>query len=209
MSLKIMCIVVVFLLGLYYVSNYSHENKFEAFNNNNSYECPNMLFKRDNHYFLYNSKLAKVPGVNPIQFKTLEEYTEFVEWQKGQGIKCPILYLEYGYDTQGNEVYNTRTSPFDQENVLLPNQYKGLHPNEVSDLVDANRDQKPYNQDNPPGYDQDNQYIGLKTPIDKIYHSKDSVSANPMDPNWGGNAFTKKAVKSGKYKGDDVSIQIE
>jgi hypothetical protein len=208
MSLKIICIIIVFLLGLYYVTNYSHQNIFESFNNKESYQCPNMLFRRGENYFLYNSNLAKVPGVNPIQFKTLEEYTEFVEWQKGQGIKCPVLYLEYSYDTQGNEVYKTRTSPFNQANILLPNQYQGLHPDGISDLLDANRDQKPFNQDNPPGFDQDDQYIGLETPLDKIYHSKDPTSANPMDPNWGGNEFTKKAVKSGKYKGDEVFLEV-
>lgn len=216
LSFKMICIVIVFLLGLYYVVNYSRDNIYEAFNGNTTgdkdgYSCPNMLFKRENNYFLYNSKLAKVPGVNPIQFKTLEEYTEFVQWQKGQGITCPVLYIEKSYNTQGEEEYVTRTSPIDQENVLLPtqgNQPKGLHPGGVSDLLDANRDNPKFNQDKPPGYDQDDQYIGLETPIDKIYQSKDAVSANPMDPNWGGNAFTKKAVKSGKYKGDEVFLEV-
>ena len=215
MSLKMTIIIIIFLLGLYYVTNYSRSNIFETFENNTSPGCPNMLpgcpnmlFKRDGNYFLYNSKLAKVPGVNPIQFKTLEEYTEFIDWQKGQGITCPVLFLEYSYDTQGNEVYKTCTSPVDQANVLLPNDYKGLHPGGISDLLDANRDQPPYNQDNPPGYDENDQYVGLETPIDKMYHSKDTVSANPMDSNWGGNEFTKKAIKDGKYKGNEVSIQV-
>ena len=211
MSLQMISIIIVFLLGLYYVTNYSRANIFETFDNKASHGCPNILFKRSDSYFLYNSKLAKVPGVNPIQFKTLEEYTEFVQWQQGQGIKCPVLYLEYGYDTQGNETYQSRTSPFDQANVLLPQQpgqYKGLHPGGITDLVDANRDYPPYNQDNPPGYDPEDQYIGLETPMDKIFQSKDAVSANPMDPNWGGTTFTQKAVKSGKYKGDEVFMTV-
>lgn len=209
MSIKMTFIIIIFLLGLYYVTNYSNENIFETFDNKASYKCPNMLFKRGNNFFLYNSKIAKVPGVNPIQFKTLEEYTEFVEWQKGQGINCPVLYLEYSYDTQGNEVYKTKTNPFNQANVLLPNQYVGLHPNGVSDILDANRDDPNFNQDYPPGYDEQDQYIGLETPMDKIYNSKDPISVNPMDPNWGGNAFTSNAVKSGMFKGNEVKIQIE
>lgn len=202
---KMTIIIIIFILGLYYVMNYSRSNIFETFDNNSSHRCPNLLFKKGNFYFLHNSKLAKVPGVNPIKFNNLEEYTEFIQWQKGQGISCPVLYLEYGYDTQGKEVYKSRTSPFDQENVLLPSgQFKGLHPGGVSDILDANQDYPPYNQDGQIAFDPQDQYIGLETPIDKKFHSKEQLSVNPMDPNWGGHSLTNKAVKSGEFKGDEV-----
>ena len=47
--------------------------------------------KKTNELILKNSKLAEIPGVNPIVFKSLEEYTEFIDWQniparKGQDL---------------------------------------------------------------------------------------------------------------------------
>lgn len=72
--------------------------------------CPNLLFQRGSRYYLYNSKLAKVPGVNPISFEHLEEYTEFLEWQKAQGIVCPVLYLQHGINAQGDDTYTVRPS---------------------------------------------------------------------------------------------------
>lgn len=203
MYIKLLVILFVFLLGLNYVIKYNHTNIFENFDNN-SYKCPNVLYKKDSNYFLFNSKLAKVPGVNPIQFKTLEEYAEFLEWSKSQNMSCPVLYLEYSYDTQGNEVYNTRTSPFDQENILLPDKFKGLHPGNVSDIVDANLDNPKYNQSGQVGYDEQDQYVGLETPMDKMFNNNDVVSANPMDSNWGGINYTKQAIASGKFKGDNI-----
>ena len=54
------------------------------------------------------------------------------------------------------------------------------------------------------GYDQYNQNIGLDTPIDHLYNEKTSVSRNPMDSNWGGQNYTKKALIRGDYKGREV-----
>ena len=28
------------------------------------------------------------------EFNNLEEYTEFLEWQRGAGIRCPVLYVQ-------------------------------------------------------------------------------------------------------------------
>lgn len=64
--------------------------------------CPDKLIQRGSRFFLYNARLAEVPGVNPIVFDHLEDYTEFLAWQKSQGIHCPVLYLQETYDTQGN-----------------------------------------------------------------------------------------------------------
>ena len=47
-----------------------------------------------------------------------------------------------------------------------------------------------------------NQYIGTETPLDLLHkvEQKNKVSANPMDPNWGGNKYTNKVVRSGYYQ---------
>ena len=60
---------------------------------------------------MYNSKLADVPGVNPITFSNLDEYVQFTDWQRANGIRCPILFLQHSYDIQGNSVYKARPSP--------------------------------------------------------------------------------------------------
>ena len=59
-----------------------------------------------------------------------------------------------------------------------------------------------------PGFDPDNQYIGVDTPLDKLYHQQSGTSDNPMDINWGGVKFTKQSVASGKYDEDEVKIQV-
>jgi hypothetical protein len=69
-----------------------------------------MLIEKDGKIYLYNTKLANVPGVNPIQFNNLEEYTEFLKWQKSVNINCPVLYLQYTNDTQGQNVFKLRTT---------------------------------------------------------------------------------------------------
>ena len=49
--------------------------------------CPNLLIQKGAKYYLYNTKLEEVPGVNPIVFDTLDDYTEFLKWQHHVGIR--------------------------------------------------------------------------------------------------------------------------
>lgn len=83
-----------------------------------SRRCPNVLIQKGKDYFLFNTKLAKIPGVNPLQFASLEDYKEFMEWQRSQGINCPILYVQQSFDAQGNEVYQKRPDPLDLQGGL-------------------------------------------------------------------------------------------
>ena len=73
-------VITLLFLGLYFIFNLK---KIEGFGNKP--RCPNILLQRGNRVFLYNSDLAIVPGVNPISFNNLEEYTEFIDWQRGPG----------------------------------------------------------------------------------------------------------------------------
>lgn len=244
---KIIIILLIFLLGLYFVMYYP---SYEAFTNKKSkgYRCANILFQKGTDYFLHNSNLATIPGVNPLQFKNLEEYVEFTEWQRRQGIKCPVLYVQEAYDTQGNTVYKVRPSPTDMQGGL-PNEYynKNIMPmptlnaqtvgipltdrntkdnfdprmvnsmnpdimpprNDEDLLLDAGRDDSPYNYNSYPAFDASNQYIGLDTPLDKMFNeAKGSVSPNQMDPNWGGAKYTDALVDSGYYKDNEVSLYV-
>ena len=56
-----------------------------------------------------------------------------------------------------------------------------------------------------PGFDPQNQYIGLDTPLDKMYNQDfDGVSPNPMDPNWAGSELTQTLVDNGYYAANNV-----
>ena len=84
MSNTLLFTVVVFILGLYFVLNYSGSE--EGFVSNQPHRCPNILIQKGTEIYLYNSQVAKVPGVNPLRFNNLEDYVEFMKWQRSQGI---------------------------------------------------------------------------------------------------------------------------
>ena len=203
--------LVIFLGGLYfYIVYYDKPKLLEGLTTNNGeLRCPNLLIQKGTKYYLYNSNIAKVPGVNPIEFNNLEEYTEFLEWQRGAGIRCPVLYVQNSYDAQGNRVYKMRPSVTELEGGLPPTTAVPL-PLKFEQLVDATRGDKPYNQGNYPAYDQSSYYVGSVTPLDMIKNSNHNLlySDNPMDPNWGGPKYTQALVDSGYYKDNEVSINV-
>ena len=211
---KIIISLFIFLLGLYISMNYT--SKMVENMANPQYECPDIILKKGNRIFLKKSGKAEIPGINPIVFENLEEYVEFLNWQRSQNIRCPVLYLEESYNAQGKRVYKMRPNLFYPQGGL--NSYNPEDPQmlptspkyEESPLIDASRDDPPYNRNSYPGFDQDNQYIGLEVPIDKLFHEqeKNVKSDNPMDSNWGGVKYSQDSVKSGKYKDDNVSIYI-
>ena len=203
MYTKLVIIIVIFLLGLYYFTNYG---SIESFDLMNSPRCANILMQKGNEFFLYNSKLAEVPGVNPLRFNNLEEYVEFTKWQRSQGIICPILYVQESYDAQGNKVFKARPSPTNLQGGLPDMQ---MNPTGETKLFDAGRDDPPYNTNSLPGFDPQNQYIGLETPLDKMFNeAKGGISPNPMDPNWGGANYTQSLIDKGYYKGNEVAIAV-
>ena len=72
---------------------------------------------------------------------------------------------------------------------------------EKSLLIDASRDDPPYNKKQYPGFDPDNQYIGIDVPLDKMYNTGQykPASDNAMDSNWGGAEYSQRVVDSGHY----------
>lgn len=206
-------LIILFLSGLYFYAKYSTDPTYslEKFTVGNSSRCPNILIQNGSRFYLYNSKVAKVPGVNPIEFENLEDYTEFLDWQRSQGIRCPVLYLQKTYDTQGNAVYKVRPSVLEQQGGIGP-----MAPNPTA-LVDATRDDPPYNQGGYPSHDQTSYYVGTSTPLDKMDATGNEVedhmlyggpSPNAMDPNWGGADFTQSLVDQGYYRDNEVNIAI-
>ena len=203
--------IVIFLGGLYlYIMYYGDKKMLEGLTTmNGEFRCPNLLIQKGAKFYLYNSNLAQVPGVNPVMFNNLEEYTEFLEWQKGAGIRCPVLYVQNTYDAQGNRVYKVRPSVSEPQGGLPPTTPVPL-PLKFTELVDATRNDYPYNNNSYPAYDQSSYYVGAITPLDMIKNSEHNAlySDNPMGPNWGGQEYTQALVDSGYYKGNEVSIAI-
>jgi len=134
--MKLFVIFCVFLLGAYVTRNHGHisDKHIEGFENDDDdgsssssmlgvvgeSRCPNMLIQKGTTLFLYNTKVAAVPGVNPIRFENLEEYVEFMDWLRGNGIKCPVLFLQHSVSTQGESVYSIRPSPTEPQGGLCP-----------------------------------------------------------------------------------------
>jgi hypothetical protein len=233
MTTFIFLLILVFLIGLYfYAKNGDTGSDDEGFTNNLSTgpRCPNLLIQKGARFYLYNSKLAQVPGVNPVEFDNLEDYTEFLDWQRSQNIRCPVLFLQETYDAQGNRVYKTRPSVSEPQAGLPPSTASPIgiasqvtpmtepalepvgedaYPNPTL-LVDATRNDPPYNQGSYPAHDQTSYYIGTTTPLDKMDMAaeKAKVSPDPMNPNWGGAEYTQDLVDKGYYKQDEVEIYI-
>lgn len=148
--------LVLFLFGIYFLST----RKPEPFVTG---QCPTTLIKDGNNYLVYNPNYAGVPGVNPMKMSSLEDYKEYVEWQRANKLNCPILHLEKVFDTQGAPMYEIRPS-FDQTlniggmNHNLP--VVQTTPN-MQYMKDNSIDRPPFNCNQYPSYDKDNQNIGL------------------------------------------------
>jgi len=229
MTLLIFLLIVLFFIGLFFYAKgtdltYTLSEGFKP-NQDNGARCPNLLIQKGSKFYLYNSKLAQVPGVNPVEFNNLEDYSEFLDWQRSQNIRCPVLYLQETYDTQGNKVYKTRPSVFEPQAGLPPSIASSsgdmiiesnlgtpnvpAYPNPTL-LVDATRNDPPYNENSYPAHDQTDYYIGTSTPLDAmdVAAERAPISANAMDPNWGGAEYTENLVDKGYYKENEVSIDI-
>jgi len=176
---------------------------------NGEMRCPNLLIQKGASFYLYNTDVAEVPGVNPITFNNLEEYTEFLEWQRSAGIRCPVLYVQSTYDAQGKVVYKARPSVSELQGGLPPSTPMPL-PLKFTELVDASRQDGEYNNNGYPAYDQSSYYQGSITPLDQMKNSEANMlySDNPMDPNWGGQKYTEGLVNSGYYAGNEVEINV-
>jgi len=197
-------IIILFIIFLYYYVVNRKSSMLEQFENINK-NCPDMLIEKDGKFLLLNSKKVQVPGVNPIVFENLEDYTEFIDWQRSVGIRCPILYLQKINNAQGENELKIRPNVYEKQGGLPPTKSTS------SLLIDANHNEGKYNKNSYPGYDPSSFYIGETTPLDKMNNNENKllISANAMDANWGGNAFTQKLIDQGYYEQDNVSIYVD
>jgi hypothetical protein len=163
------------------------------------YPCPNVLLRRGNRLLLFNTYLPE-SEMNPLPFQNLDEYLNYIEIQRNKGYRCPVLYLQEENDAQGKDIYRIRPSPFSLEGGLPPEM-----PN-PRPIMDATRDNPPFNQNLYNGFDPYNQDIGVYTDLDKIHDStrQTPISDNPMDTNWGGVTHSQEMIDLGKYAENTV-----
>ena len=115
--------------------------------------------------------------------------------KRNKNSDCPNILVQ-----QGNAYYlfNTKVKAGRQNMILDPSTTS------IMGLMDASRDDGNYNNNMYAGFDPQDQYVGVETPLDKIDDTKNGVSANPMKSNWGGQAYTQEKIDKGKYSGDEV-----
>jgi hypothetical protein len=206
----IIFLILVFLAGMYNYSNNDNSKqikkqktrrvRFSEGLQDKKARCPNMLVKKGNMLFLFNT--TDPQDEPPLQFNNLEEYIAYLENQRAQGLICPILFLQQENDVQGNDVYRIRPSIFDQQG--------GMYPLTVAPIIDSNRSSQKYNLNNYPGFDPYGLQTGVFNKLDEIHFSTENAafSDNPMDSNWGGVEFTQNSVESGKYDDNMVSKPV-
>ena len=190
---------IIFIFGLYFCLTYTHGDIRESFDNSEPdpsipSRCYNLLIQKGSQYHLVNTKKAMIPGVNPIKFKDLGEYVQYVKWQQKMKINCPVLYFQTTYDTQGKVGYRLLDDPLNpqggvkSELLHTPKSKKWF-----DELLDASTDSKMFNKYQYAGFDPEDQHIGEHTILDEKYVT--GGMWNPMQSDWGGIEKSEKYAK--------------
>ena len=112
-------LILVFLAGIYVLISFDKKSGFEGLENKNvnkdETECPDLLIRKGADLLLYNTKRPAIEGINPVKFKSLDEYKKYLEIQRKEGIHCPVLFLQHEYDIQGKGVYRAHSTPLQME----------------------------------------------------------------------------------------------
>lgn len=207
---------VIFMMGLYYYINYGDLVMLEAMTSNrhNSRRimkgCPNLLIQEGRRIYLKNTNQANVPGINPVIFDNLEEYVEYMKWLEYNNVRCPVLYLKKEYNAQDEPVYKIRPDFLELNsgaNEIPPGYNYRKRGNKFNDHVLDNHISPVYKNSIIQGFDNNNQdLLSNNPPLDRLFvkQEKFNKSDNPMDTNWGGSSYSRKQIKKGKYKKNEV-----
>lgn len=131
--------------------------------------CANELVEVDGKIHLRNTARAPVPGVNPVVFNNLQEYVEYVGWQRSQGLVCPVLYLKPKAGNSGSVRQELIVDPSDPRQFVSVIDVKG-----PVLLTDANRNMGSFNAGGYPAFDPADQNVGEITVLDVAYAEKAS-----------------------------------
>lgn len=182
-----MVLPVMFAISLIIIAYFANKQLegFTGTDTGTSSCCPDLLIQNGSKLYLYNSKKVKVPGVNPIEFNSLEDYSDFVDWQRSKGLTCPVLYLQNSYNADGTTSYVVRPNVFEPQGGLpqssLP-QINGSVPSILeSDAVTAGKNGQVY-----PMYPSSEE-------IDEVLQTTPNstllVDANHTDPPYNNNQY--------------------
>jgi hypothetical protein len=208
-KILVIILIIIFFIGLYATMYFNNPYKSTENMTNVASRCPNMLVKKGNVLLQYNSS-QPISKTNPMPFFNLDEYINYLEIQKQNGNTCPVLFLQEENDAQGNNVYRIRPSPFELEgglptgNTLSQSEIDNI--NQAVHILDATRDNLPYNKNMYHGFDAHGQHVGEYTQLDALHDvtGDKRISDNPMDTNWAGTTYTQQMVESGKYEGNEI-----
>jgi len=192
----------------------THSQSPNGMNTQVNSNCPDLLIRKNGVILMYSTNKPVIDGSNPMPFYSLDEYINYVNVKRNRGEICPILFLQQEVNTQGDEVYRARPSPFDMQGGLptnVPLVYKEDTNKMLVPYLDATKQNPPYNVDHYTGFDPTGQHNGQITELDMIHKStqNDAQSKNPMDANWGGVLYTQRAVERGDYKNREVNKNFE
>lgn len=227
--LRILVIVIIIMLGMHYCMTMSSEKVVEPFTKRSPI-CPDVLIQKDGKIVLFASNLQTVPGVNPLVFDNLEDYVEFIKWQRSNGITCPVLFLQNTHNAQGGTEYRVRPDIQDPQGGLAPSLPNG-NPPDLTQLNGVNEtsyfkqgggsitgekalntgpqtmnyvNAEPNEGDNDiQGMTQSSFYQGTITPMDEQLAKQKALEQSPsaMDTSWAGKEYTNSLIESGAYKG--------
>lgn len=127
--IQLLIISFIFLLGLYSYMKYKSTIN-EPFSLDLEKQCYDVLVQEGKLFFLHNTKIAEVPGLNPVIFQNLDEYVDYMRWQRSQDIRCPVLFLQKSMSANGDTEWVQRKGPMD----LQP----GANPRPKSDSPHTN-----------------------------------------------------------------------
>jgi hypothetical protein len=135
--------------------------------------CANELVEVDGKIHLRNTARAEVPGVNPVVFDNLQGYVEYMEWQRSQGLVCPVLYLKPTQGSTGSVRQQLIVDPADPRQFVSVIDVKG-----PVLLTDANRNMGVFNSGGYPAFDPGDQNVGEITVLDLAYGKKAPLASS-------------------------------
>ena len=81
--------MLLFIFGLYFALLPKQENfDVKSYDTNHEMfkQCPTTLIQDGAKYLLFNDNLPEEEGVNPLVLDSLDDYLEFLYWQRKQNI---------------------------------------------------------------------------------------------------------------------------
>ena len=195
-------VVLAFVAGFFVVlNNRIYRKEFQTMSEGLDSSCPSFLVKQNNQYKL----ISNGEPDQEITFSSLEMYENYVKDQEAKGIHCPTLYAQEVNGIQGSSTFHMYPSPAaavegGTQNVPIQTMElpkKGIPSPPLFSLNDHSY----------PGFDAHGLYVGKFTDVDRVHTStatKDKMSENPMDTNWGEVQYTQQAIDKGTYKENEV-----